>query len=247
MKTKKLTAIAILTLTLIRTAAAYDLLISTNHVGAVFEGPPISETLQDFIVADVQRCYDVWGTNLHLRSSRAITHIMRIYTKVFGGPYHVEDLYDDDINIPRNITTNANNQLMLKFPLRLIQKYAEAYDFKTNNLNKVLAADAFVDFLSSPEFANVTSNQVSNYILYKDLPPEGYLLSGEGIVTDLTSQEFYRPSVLGFYYTPDGPAPTNLCALLPTITKERTPSSRYHSMPAIWHDGKWKISMWNWE
>lgn len=232
---------------MIQAGGAYDLQVSTNRFGVLFEGPPIPEALQTFIVADVQRCYDAWGTNLLMRTSSAPTHVMRVYPNVFGWPFYTGGAPDDDINVPRNITTNEYGQMMIRVPAPLVQKYSEAVNFKTNNFDKVQAADAFVDYLSSPEFASVTSNEVSNYILYKDLPPEGYLKSGEGIVKDLTSQEFFRPSILGFYYSPDGPAPTNLCALLTTITKERTPSSRYHSMPAIWHDGKWKISMWNWE
>lgn len=246
MKKVIITAIS-LTLMIMQNSPAYDMVVGTNHFDVIFETPALPSSLKDFIVEDVQRCYQAWGTNVEIRSSRAATHVMRIYPQVFMGSYYMDDLSAHDLNVPEDIVTNATGQLSLNIPSALIQKYSDALALKTNNLDKVEAADAFVDFLSSPEFANVTSNQVSNYILYKDLPPEGYLLSGEDIVKDLKSQEFYRPSILGFYYSPDGPALTNLCALLPTITKERTPSSHYHSMPAIWHDGKWKISMWNWE
>jgi hypothetical protein len=240
-------AAAIVTGFLIQVAVAYDIQISTNRFGVLFEGLPISEDLKTFIVADVQRCYDAWGTNLVMRTSSAATHVMRVYPKVFGWPFYIEGVPDDDLNVPRNIATNECGQMALRVPARLVQKYSDALAFKTNNLDKVQAADAFVDFLSSPEFANVTSNEVANYILYKDLPPEGYLLSGEGIVKDLTSQEFHRPSILGFYHSQNGPAPTNLCVLVSTITRIRTPSSCFHAMSAIWHDGKWKINMWEWE
>ena len=245
MKFQQLASIPFVMGIMIQTGGAYDLLISTNRFDVLFEGPPIPEALQTFIVADIQRCYDVWGTNVTIEPGFPGRYGPYITRNVFGGPYS-----DETIDFPRLLTTNALGQLALKISPRLVQKYAEASAFKSNHLEKVLAADAFVDFLSSQEFANVTSNEVSNYILYKDLSPEGYLKSGEGIVKDLTSQEFYRPSILGFYYSPDGPAPTNLCALLSTIAKERTPSSCYHVMhvmPAIWHDGKWKINMWDWE
>ena len=64
MKTHKLIVTTILALNLIQSAPAFDLLIGTNHFGVVFEGATISEKLQNFIVADVQRCYDAWGTNV---------------------------------------------------------------------------------------------------------------------------------------------------------------------------------------
>jgi hypothetical protein len=84
-------------------------------------------------------------------------------------------------------------QLALKTSPSLIQKYAEASDFKSNHLDKVSATDAFVDFLSSPEFANVTSNEVSNFILYKDVSSADYVLNCEEILMDFSIMKFSRP------------------------------------------------------
>ena len=236
-----------LALMFVESSPAYDIVVGTNHLDVVFENASTPSSLKDFIVADVQRCYDAWGTNVTIEPNLPMRNGSYLRAKVFMGPYYVENQSAPDVEFPEDIVTNAMGQLSLNIPSALIQKYAAAYAFKTNNLDKVQAADTFVDFLSSPGFSNVTSNDVSNYILYKNLPPRGYLESGESIVRDLLSQVFFRPSILGFYYSSNGPDPTNLCASIPTITKERTSSSHYHSMPAIWHDGKWKICMWNWE
>lgn len=246
MKIHRLSFIAIAAGFLIQAAVAYDIQISTNRFGVLFEETSISEALRAFIVADVQRCYNAWGTNVVVKPNLPVRHGSYIRARVFMGPYYVENPSAPEVEFPEDIVTNSLGQLSLSISTGLIQKYTDALAFKTNNLDKVQAADAFVDFLSSPEFAHVTSNEVANYILYKDLPPEGYLLSGEGIVKDLTSQEFHRPSILGFYHSPNGPDPTNLCVLVTTIKRIRTPSSCFHAMPAIWHDGKWKINMWGW-
>jgi len=246
MKMKTIPALS-LTLIMALNASAYDMVVGTNHFDVVFENASTPSTLQDFIVADVQRCYEAWGTNVEIRASRATTHVMRIYPPVFMGPYYLEDpsVQRRSIYVPKDIVTNSVGQLSLIVPSTLIQKYADGLDFKTNHLVQVQAADAFVDFLSSPEFANVTSNQVSNYILYKDLPPQGYLENGDSFVKDLSDQMYFRPSILGFTYSDRGPDATNLWVFVPVIPRIRTAMSSFDVFPAIWHDGKWKFSFWD--
>ena len=242
MKLHLFTLIATLAIPVV--SSAYDIVVGTNQFDVVFEDVATPLPLQDFIVEDIQRCYNAWGTNVVFRPSLPVRHGSYIRVDVFGGPYWHDRR---SVDVPDSIVTNATGQLSLMVPSIVIQKYAEASEFKSNHLEQVLATDAFVDFLSSPEFANVPSNEVSNYILYKNMPPADYVLNGEDILQSLMKQEFYRPSILGFYYFTNGPAPTNLCVLLPTILKKRKTSPSFNAMPAIWHDGKWKINMWGWE
>jgi hypothetical protein len=245
MKTHQFSAVVVAAGFMIQVVAAYDIQISTNSFGVLFEDASISEGLKAFIVADVQRCYDAWGTNLVMRTSRATTHVMRVYPKVFGWPFYIEGVPDDDLNVPRNIATNEYGQMMLRVPARLVQKYSDALAFKTNNLAKVLAADVFVDFLSSPEFANVTSNNASDYFLFKDLPPQDHAEIGEGVLQDISAQEFFPPSILGFTCNEKGPEGTNLWVFIPTSLKKKGALWSYDVLPAIWHDGKWKFSFWD--
>ncbi len=226
-------------------ASAYDLVVGTNHFDVVFENASAPSSLKDFIIEDVQRCYEAWGTNTEIRSSRAITHVMKIYPPVFMGPYYMEDLYAEDLNVPEDIVTNTTGQLALKIPSVLIQKYAESFVFKTNHLAQVQAADAFVDFVSSAAFTNIPSNQVSNYFMVKDATPQTYLDSSETIIQDIASCDFFAPSILGFTYNERGPDVTNLWVFVPVISKQRTVSSVFDVFPAIWHDGKWKFCLWD--
>lgn len=244
MKKRIILAIS-LTVILMQNSPAYDLVVGTNHFDIVFENVSTPSSLKNFIVEDVQRCYEAWGTNIEIRSSRASTHVMRIYSPVFMGPYYMEDLYAEGLGVPEDIVTNTTGQLALKIPSVLIQKYSDGFIFKTNHLVQVQAADAFVDFVSSSAFASISSNQVSNYFMVKDATPQTYLDSSETIIQDIASCDFFAPSILGFTYNDRGPDATNLWVLVPVISKTRTAQSSFDVFPAIWHDGRWKLSFWD--
>ena len=130
-------------------------------------------------------------------------------------------------------------------PTIVIQKYADGLDFKTNHLGQVQAADAFVEFVSSSAFANISSSQVSDYILAKDATPQMYLDSAEDLVKGIVRQELYLPSILGFTYRDWGPGGTNLWVFIPTALRLKKPGWSFDVLPAIWHDGKWKLSFWD--
>lgn len=241
-------AIAALSLTLRMTliSPAYDLVVGTNHFDVVFEDASTPSLLRDFIVADVQRCYETWGTNVTFEPNLPVRHGSYIRANVFMGPYYLEDPSDRrSIDVPEDIITNSVGQLSLMVPSIIIQKYADGLAFKTNHLAQVQAADAFVDFVSSSAFADIPSNQVSNYILYQDLSPQGYLENGEAFVKDLSGQIFFRPSILGFTYRDKGPDSTNLWVFIPTALKIKRPAWSFDVLPAMWHDGKWKFCFWD--
>ena len=244
MKNKLSTAVTLALMTL-QNSPSYDMVVGTNHFGVAFETPAIPSSLEDFIVADVQRCYDAWGTNVVIESGLPGRYGSYVSRDVFVGPYYSENLDVEELRVPRHLVTNETGRLSLEIPSALIEKYSDALIFKTNHLVQVQAADAFVAFVSSAEFKNVTSNDVVNYFLIKDAIPQAYLNSGETIVRDLSSCEFFSPSILGFTYSDRGPDATNLWVFVPVIPKTRTALSSFDVFPAIWHDGKWKFCFWD--
>jgi len=231
----------------VENSPAYDIVVGTNHLDVVFENASTPSQVKDFIVVDVQRCYDAWGTNVTIEPNLPMRHGSYLRANVFMGPYYIEDpsVQRKSIYVPEDIVTNSVGKLSLKVPSVLIQKYSEAFVFKTNNLDKVQAADAFVDFVSSSAFANISSNQVSDYIMYKDLLPQEYLENSESFVRDLSDQMYFHPSILGFAYSDRGPDATNLWAFIPVMPRIRTALSSFDVFPAIWHDGKWKFCFWD--
>ena len=236
-----------LALMFVENSPAYDLVVGTNHLDVVFENASTPSSLKDFIVVDVQRCYDAWGTNVTIEPNLPMRHGSYLRANVFMGPYYREDTSDPQrgVNVPEDIVTNSVGKLSLKVSSVLIQKYSEAFVFKTNNLDKVQAADAFVDFVSSPAFASISSNQVSDYILVKDATPQTYLDSAEDLIKGIVGQKFYHPSILGFTYSDWGPNETNLWVFIPTTRRIKRPAWSFDVLPAIWHNGKWKLSLWD--
>lgn len=240
---KKNIATLILIAMLALNASAYDVVVGTNHFDVVFEDASTPAPLRDFIVADVQRCYEAWSTNVTFEPNLPVRHGSYIRADVFMGPY----CYDrTSIDVPEDIVTNSVGQLSLIVPSIVIRKYEDGLDFKTNHLAQVQAADAFVDFISSLAFANISSNQVSDYVLMKDATPQNYLDSADDQIRSIAGQDFFRPSILGFTYLDWGPGGTNLWVLIPTARRIKQPFWSFDVLPAIWHDGKWKLSLWDW-
>ncbi|HOR78776.1 MAG TPA: hypothetical protein PLG04_08290, partial [Anaerolineaceae bacterium] len=111
------------------------------------------------------------------------------------------------------------------------------------NSNIVAAAYEFVAFVSSTNFLSVTSNQIANYFLFNQATPQLYQLAFHDLTNSVHGSSYYPPSVLGFHYSPEGPAPTNLWLYIPSSS----PVCGYIEwgpVTAIWHDGKWKFSIW---
>ena len=236
-----------LSLMFVKNSPAYDIVVGTNHLDVVFENSSTPSPLKDFIVTDVQRCYDAWGTNVTIEPNLPMRPGSYLRANVFMGPYYLEDTSDRQrgIDVPEDVVTNSVGQLSLMVPSILIQKYSDGLDFMTNHFAQVQAADAFVDFVSSSAFASISSNQVSDYILVKDATPQTYLDSAEDLVKGIVGQEFYHPSILGFTYSDWGPDETNLWVFIPTARRIKRPAWSFDVLPAIWHDGKWKLSLWD--
>ena len=67
-------AAAIATLTMTLVLPACGIVIGTNHFDVVFEDASTKMPLRDFIVTDLQRCYDAWGTNVMFRPNLPVRH-----------------------------------------------------------------------------------------------------------------------------------------------------------------------------
>ena len=141
MKLNLFATAALITGAMIQTSVAHEIQISTNRFGVLFEDASLPADLQTLIVSDIQRCYDAWGTSVTFEPNLPVRHGTYIRTRAFSGPY----CYDRRIiDVPEDIVTNAVGQLSLMVPSVVIQKYSDALAFKSNNLEKVMAADAFV-------------------------------------------------------------------------------------------------------
>ena len=57
-------------------------------------------------------------------------------------------------------------------------------------------------------------------------------------------QTYYPPSVLGFYYSAEGPDAKNLWMFIPCSSLDSGNNLNWNPFPAIWHKGKWKFCVW---
>lgn len=84
----------------------------------------------------------------------------------------------------------------------------------------------------------------SNYFLSNQAPPLLYQLSFSDMTNSVSQQSYYPPSILGFYYSLDGPNASDLWMRIPCTFPAQGNSVSWGSLPAIWHDGKWKCCIW---
>ena len=218
----------------------YTLHFSTNTVGVVFVDQTLSDATKSFIVSDMQVCAQHWGAEALLRLREKAESAGYVY---YGSPC---PSYPDGIDFPKNIVSNGLTNLALQIPKSLSDAYTNAMVFASANSNAVNAAYQFVAFVSSTNFASIPSSQMSNYVLFKNVSPNYYVDNFPRILSDLQCQTYYPPSVLGFYYSAKGPAATNLWLYVPCSSDAGLGLDwkEWSSLPAVWHDGKWKFSFW---
>jgi len=210
---------------------------NTNAIGVVFMDTNLSASVKAAIVADLQVCSIEWGKGaLRLRNKGDSVGYIDNATRC---PH-----YPEGIEFPENVVSNGLGGLALQIPKKLSDAYTNAFAFAAANSNIVAAAYEFVSFVSATNFNSVTSNQISNYFLYNQAPPLLYQLGFHSLTNSLRRQSFHQPSILGFYYSPEGPAATNLWMTVPCSDPPYGDSLDWGSFRAIWHDGKWKFSIW---
>lgn len=225
---------------------AYDLNVGTNSYDFVFDDTHITSKQKDFIFKDLQYCFEGWGSTAKIKFYDTPEKTIGYLSNNIWNPYYICNK-----EFPKDLVTNENGKISFLITKSLSDAYTNAFVWAKTNLNIVVAANEFATFLSSSNFVNTaSSNTIHNYILYEKetiiyegVSLDTYKESFHDITNSLRKYTYYPPSVLGFQYNDNGPDPTNLWVLIPT-TDNRTSEPKWDSMPAIWHDGKWKISFW---
>jgi hypothetical protein len=237
MKTK--TAIIAATLCVCHCAGQSNIVyygVNSNPLNVAFADTNLSESAKVAIVADLRLCLSEWGKGeLRLRNKGDSVGYIDNPTRC---PH-----YPENIEFPESVVSNAISGLTLYIPKTLSDAYTNAFAFAAADSNIVAAAYEFVAFVSSTNFLSVTSNQVSNYFLFNQATPQLYELAFHDLTNSVHGSSCYRPSVLGFHYSPEGPAPTNLWLYIPTSSLV-CGYVEWGQTTAIWHDGKWKFSIW---
>ena len=212
--------------------------VSSNSISVSFVDTNLSVSAKASIVADLQICLSEWGKASELDLGLYEPGVIGYLYNPDKSPH-----YPEDIRFPRTLVTNSVSGLSLLIPKKISDAYTNAFAFADANSNIVAAAYEFVAFISSTNFLSVTSNQVENYFLFNQAPPQLYQLAFQDLTNSVHGSSYYPPSILGFYYRPAGPAPTNLWLYIPSSS----PVCGYIEwgpVTAIWHDGKWKFSIW---
>ena len=215
---------------------------NASSIGVSFVDTNLSLSVQTSIVADLQLCLQYWGKASEL-------DLGTYESGVVGYLYNPDKCphFPATIRFPRNLATNQTGGLALQIPKVLSDAYTNAFAFAAANSNIIAAAYDFVAYVSSTNFYTVNSNEIANYILVKDAPPDMYLLSFADTTNSLRKQTYYPPSVLSFRYSPNGPIVSNLWVQIPCSNPVPWEGVTWGTFPAIWHDNKWKFCIWdNW-
>ena len=188
---------------------------NSNAISLAFADTNLSESAQSAITADLRVCLSEWGKQSELYMRNKGESIGYLYN--FKSSPH----YPENITFPREIVPNGVSGLALQIPKALSDAYTNAFVFAAANSNIVAAAYEFVAFVSSTNFPGISSNALPNYIMFKNALPDANAESNAivnlapQIIPDLCDQTYYPPSILGFTYSSDGPAATNLWMQVP--------------------------------
>ncbi len=215
---------------------------NSNALSLAFADTNLSESAKSAITEDLRVCLSEWGKQSELYMRNKGESIGYLYN--FKSSPH----YPEDITFPREIVSNGVSGLALQIPKALSDAYTNAFAFAAANSNIVAAAYEFAAYLSSTNFYTITSNEIVNVVLVKNATPNMYLLSFADTTNSLRKQTYYPPSLLSFNYSPNGPAVSNLWMEIPCSNPApRGGGVTWNAFPAIWHDNKWKIGIWdNW-
>jgi len=217
--------------------------VNSNAINVAFADTNLSESAKSAITADLRVCLSEWGKATQFRlGADDPAFVAHLYNP------KITPHYPETLDFPDDVVSSGAAGLALHIPKKLSDAYTNAFAFAAANSNIVAAAYEFVAYLSSTNFYTVTSNEIVNIVLVKNATPDMYLLSFADTTNSLRKQTYYPPSVLSFNYSPNGPAVSNLWMLVPcSIPLRYMDGKGWNAFPAIWHDNKWKIGIWdNW-
>jgi hypothetical protein len=214
---------------------------NASPINVAFADTSLSASAQASIVADLQVCLSEWGKETQFRlGADDPAFVAHLYNPDIT-PY-----YPETIDFPDNVVSNGAAGLALHIPKKLSDAYTNAFAFAAANSNIVAAAYEFVAFVSSSNFVAISSNDLPNYVLQKNTTTNEIIADAQETISELRCQTFYPPSILGFQYSAEGPAATNLWMLVPcSIPLRYMDEKGWNAFPAIWHDNKWKFCIWD--
>jgi len=219
---------------------------NASSIGVSFVDPNLSASAKASIVADLQICLNEWGKKTYLSLDLGADEpgLIGYLQRPSISPH-----YPESIDFPDGVT-NTPSGPALQIPKALSDAYTNAFAFAAANSNIVAAAYEFVAFVSSTNFPGISSNALPNYIMFKNALPDANAESNAivnlapQIMSDLCDQTYYPPSILGFTYSSDGPAATNLWMQVPESSPSAGGDKDWGNVTVLWHENKWRFCVW---
>jgi hypothetical protein len=212
----------------------------SNAISLAFADTNLSTSAQEAITSDLRICLSEWGRATQFRlGADDPAFVAHLYNPKIT-PY-----YPETLDFPDNVVSSDLCGYALHIPKKLSDAYTNAFAFAAANSNIVAAAYEFVAFVSSSNFVAISSNDLPNYVLQKNTTTNEIIADAQETISELRCQTYYPPSILGFQYSTEGPAATNLWMFVPcSIPLRYMDGKGWHAFSAIWHDGKWKFCVW---
>jgi len=204
--------------------------VNSNALNVVFEDTNLSVSNQTLIVADLNRCLQSgWGKEMEFKMGNDDPAFVAHLFNWSRSPY-----YDP---FPKNIINTPDGHA-LHISQGISDAYIDRLAFAAAHSNIVAAAYEFVAFVNSTNFPSIPANDMPNYLVPKNLSDAEMIASAQNLITALTST-YDPPSILSFGYREFefGSATSNLFTALPKSTS----FGFFNSVPAIWHDERWKF------
>ena len=214
--------------------------VNTNAIAVTFVDTNLSVSARASIVGDLQLCLQEWGKGTQFRlGADDPAFVAHLYNP------DITPHYPETIDYPANVVSNGTAGFALQIPKKLSDVYTNAFAFASANSNIVAAAYDFVAFVASTNFAHIPSNSLPDYIIFKNVQ-SNIVVCGAQTILSKVSQKVYPPSILGFYYSTEGPSATNLWVRIPQSVSSYGGTVAGGVFPsAIWHENKWKFCIWD--
>ena len=216
----------------------------SNALNVAFADTNLSASAKTGITADLNRCLAGWSAGAQLRTRYKANSVG--YLDIASVSPH----YPEQMEFPREVVSNVVDGLALYVPKALSDAYTNAFAFAAANSNIVAAAHEFVNFVTSTNFPSMPYAIMPNYIMFKNARGDAVAESNAvvnlapQIMEDIMDASYHRPSILGFYFSSDGPGETNLWMLVPTSMPRGTTPKDWRALTALWHGGRWRFCEW---
>ena len=214
-------------------SAFAQVMIGTNLFDVVFEATNLAPATQSRIIADINLCRQLWT------ESEICLDDPGVEPYIYDGDVIFKP-YFNEMRVPRDLVTNStgNHSLLVRKPVS--DAYLNAFEFANANSNIISAARAFANTISDTNIVCNTMEELSEYVL---ISPNADIDLPEWFAS-FTALEHSPPSVMSFGYM------TKEIEAVPGVSSNLFMRLQYRSTdnidqhPCIWHDGKWKLAIW---